>query len=174
MRRCVGILAFLRVVILATLVPLAAPVSAQLNLPLPGGSLALSVSIDPGFSRRCSSPPLRTSPSKRDSQTAAFSGGTAATSNIAGDTSTLTFTGTAVSWIGLRCSSCGIATVSIDGVGHGEIDTAAAPGSPGLASETVFTATGLAAGTHTLVITVTSRTTSGSAHIAVDAFDVTP
>src|SRR5207244_5069394 len=30
-------------------------------------------------------------------------------------TATFTFTGTAVSWIGLRCNICGIASVSIDG-----------------------------------------------------------
>jgi ABC-type uncharacterized transport system ATPase component len=38
----------------------------------------------------------------------------------------------------------------------------------------VFTASGLAAGTHTLVITVTGTTTSSGGQIIVDAFDVTP
>jgi len=81
-----------------------------------------------------------------------------------------------VSWIGLECSVCGIATVSIDGGAATSVNTAGAaiPGSPGLASKAVFTASGLAAGTHSLVITVTGTTTSGGAHIAVDAFDVTP
>lgn len=51
---------------------------------------------------------------------------------------------------------------------------AAAPGSPGLASEPVFAASGLTAGTHTLVITVTGTTNSDGAHVIVDAFDVTP
>jgi hypothetical protein len=46
-------------------------------------------------------------------------------------------------------------------------------GSPGLTSEVVFTASGLASGTHTLVITVTGTTTSGGAHIMLDAFDLT-
>jgi len=38
----------------------------------------------------------------------------------------------------------------------------------------VFTASGLAAGPHTLVITVSGTTTSSGAHVIVDAFDVTP
>lgn len=89
---------------------------------------------------------------------------------------TFSFTGRAVSWIGLKCSVCGIATVSIDGSAANSVDSAgpAAPGSPGLTSEAVFTASGLAAGTHSLVITVTGTTTSGGAHIIVDAFDVMP
>jgi serine protease AprX len=87
-----------------------------------------------------------------------------------------TFTGRQVSWIGLNCSACGIATVSIDGVAAGQVNTAgpAAPGTPGLASNTVFTALGLPAGSHTLTITVTGNTTTGGAHIILDAFDVTP
>jgi hypothetical protein len=111
----------------------------------------------------------------RGPETAAFSGGMAVTSNVAGATATVTFTGTTVSWIGLKCSICGIASVSIDGGAATSVDTAgaAAPGSPGLDSEVVFTASGLAAGGHTMVITVTGTTSSGGAHIAVDAFDVT-
>jgi hypothetical protein len=112
----------------------------------------------------------------RGPETAVFSGGSAGSSDVPGATATFTFTGTQVSWIGLRCSVCGIATVSIDGGATKTVDTAgpAAPGSPGLASEPVFTSSGLASGNHTLVITVTGTTTSGGAHILVDAFDVTP
>ncbi len=112
----------------------------------------------------------------RGPETAAFSGNRAASSDETGATATLTFTGSAVSWIGLRCSVCGIATVSIDGGPGNTVDTAgaAAPGSPGLASEAVFSASGLPAGSHTLTITVTGATNSGGAHIIVDAFDVTP
>jgi len=111
----------------------------------------------------------------RGAEIAAFSSGTAGSSDIAGATATLSFTGTGVSWIGLKCSVCGIATVSIDGGAATSVDTAgpAAVGSPGLASGVVFTASGLAAGTHTLVITVTGTTTSSGAHVIVDAFDVT-
>ena len=118
--------------------------------------------------------------------TAAFSpagctGFCAATSNVTGSTATFTFSGTEVSWIGLRCNVCGIARVSIDGTQVGEVDTTGPlpPGDPALTSptrqpEVVFTASGLQAGTHTLVITVTGTTTSpGGAFVVVDAFDVT-
>jgi hypothetical protein len=111
----------------------------------------------------------------RGAEIAAFSGGTAGSSDVAGATVTHTFTGTAVSWIGLKCSICGIATVSIDGGAATSVDTAgpAAPGSPGLTSEAVFTSPPLATGSHTMVISVTGTTTSSDAHIIVDAFDVT-
>jgi hypothetical protein len=110
----------------------------------------------------------------RGAEVATFSGGVAGSSDTAGSTVTFTFNGTAVSWIGLRCGICGIASVSIDGGAPAVVDTAgpAAPGSPGLASSAVFTASGLASGSHTMVITVTGNTSSGGAHIVVDAFDV--
>ena len=113
---------------------------------------------------------------RRGAEVATFSGGAAGSSDIAGATASLTFNGTAVSWIGLKCSICGIATVSIDGGAATSVDTAGpgAVGSPGLASEPVFAVSGLAAGTtHTLVITVTGTTATSGAHIVVDAFDVT-
>ncbi|MGH8642392.1 MAG: Ig-like domain-containing protein, partial [Burkholderiales bacterium] len=110
----------------------------------------------------------------RGAEVASFSGGVAGSSDAAGATVTFTFTGTAVSWIGLKCNICGIANVSIDGGPPTTVDTAgpAAPGSPGLASAAVFTASGLAPGSHTLVVTVTGNTSSTGAHIIVDAFDV--
>jgi hypothetical protein len=84
------------------------------------------------------------------------------------------FTGTAVSWIGVRCIVCGVAAVSIDGGTPTTVNTAG-PGVPGsLTSEVVFSASGLdPAVTHTLAITVTGTTRSDNAYIAVDAFDVT-
>jgi hypothetical protein len=111
----------------------------------------------------------------RGPEVAAFSTGQAGSSDVAGAKGMFTFTGTAVSWIGLKCNVCGIASVSIDGAAPVAVDTSGptAPGSPGLASEPVFTATGLAPGTpHTLTITVTGATSSGGVHIAVDALDV--
>ena len=110
----------------------------------------------------------------RGSEIAAFSGGSAGSSGASGDTARFTFSGTAVSWIGLKCNICGIATVSIDGGAPIPVDTAgaAAVGSPGLASEVMFTSPTLEAGSHILVITVTGNTTSGDAHVVVDAFDV--
>jgi len=63
-------------------------------------------------------------------------------------------------------------SVTIDGGAATSVDTAhpVARGSPGLTSEVVFTASSLTAGSHTIAGT----TTSGGAHIIVDAFDVTP
>ena len=107
-------------------------------------------------------------------ETGTFSGVTIVASNQATATAAFTFTGTAVSWIGVKCNVCGIATVSIDGGAPAAVDTAG-PGVPGsLTSEPVFSASGLAPDVaHTMVITVTGTTTSGNAHVAVDAFDVT-
>jgi len=112
----------------------------------------------------------------RGAEVATFSGGSAVSSDAGGATAAFTFTGTGVSWIGLKCNVCGIANVSIDGGAPIPVDTTgvAAPGSSGLASESVFAASNLAPGAHTLVITVTGTATSGGAHIVVDAFDVTP
>lgn len=113
---------------------------------------------------------------QRGTEVATFSGGFAVTYDVNGATATFPFSGTGVSWIGLLCNVCGIANVSLDGGAPTPVDTAGplAPGSPGLASSAVYSASGLAPGNHTLAITVTGTTTSGGAHIAVDAFDVTP
>jgi hypothetical protein len=107
-----------------------------------------------------------------------FSGGTIFASNDIGATATFSFTGTAVTWIGVKCSLCGIATVSIDGEAPNMVNTAG-PASSNFTSEPVFSASGLAPDvSHTMVITVTGVTTSVLAapfgsHVAVDAFDVT-
>jgi hypothetical protein len=113
-------------------------------------------------------------------ETGTFSGGTVVASNQTAASSTFAFTGTAVSWIGVKCNTCGVAAVSIDGGVPTVVDTSG-PGATGsLTSEVVFSASGLAPGvTHKLVITVTGAGASvpwfliGSAHVAVDAFDVT-
>src|SRR5258708_5761893 len=96
---------------------------------------------------------------RRGPEVAAFSGGTAGSSDVTGATAMFTFTGTAVTWIGLKCSVCGIATVSIDGGAATSVDTPgpAAPCSPGRTSEAVFAASGLAAGSHTLVSDYSDR-----------------
>jgi hypothetical protein len=113
-------------------------------------------------------------------ETGTFSGGNIVASNQIAATATFAFTGTAVSWIGVKCNTCGIAAVSIDGAVPTVVNTfgPAAPG--GLTSESVFSASGLAPSvTHTLVITVTGAGAAfpwfltGSAYVAVDAFDVT-
>jgi hypothetical protein len=84
---------------------------------------------------------------------------------------TLTFRGTSISWSGYRGPNAGIARVSLDGV-VSEVDTF----SPAdRVQAIVFTATGLADASHTLVIEATGRKNDAStgAQIVVDAFDVT-
>jgi len=49
------------------------------------------------------------------SEVGTFSGGTIVASNAAASTAMFSFTGTAVSWIGVKCNVCGIAVVSLDG-----------------------------------------------------------
>ena len=107
-------------------------------------------------------------------ETGSFSGGTIVASNVAASTALFSFTGTAVSWIGVKCNICGIAAVSIDGGAPTTVNMAG-PNAPGsLTSESVFSASGLAAGAiHTMLITVTGMSSSGGAYVAVDAFDVT-
>jgi hypothetical protein len=111
---------------------------------------------------------------KRGPEVAAFSGGTATSSATSQARAMFAFTGSSVVWLGLKCNVCGIANVSIDGGPAMSVDTAgsAPPGSPGLKSEPVFSAARLAAGSHTLTITVAGTTSTGGAHVVVDAFDV--
>jgi len=106
-------------------------------------------------------------------ETGSFSGGSIAASNVVASTAIFSFNGTAVSWIGVKCNVCGIAAVSIDGGVATTVNTAG-PGAPGgLGSESVFSASGLAATSHMITITVTGMSSSGGAYVAVDAFDVT-
>jgi hypothetical protein len=106
-------------------------------------------------------------------ETGTFSGGSIVASNVAASTAIFSFTGTAVNWIGVKCNVCGVAAVSIDGGVPVTVDTAG-PNAPGsLTSESVFSASGLAAGNHTILITMTGMSSSGDAYVAVDAFDVT-
>jgi YVTN family beta-propeller protein len=106
-------------------------------------------------------------------ETGTFSGGSIVASNVAASTAMFSFTGTAVSWIGVKCNVCGIAAVSIDGGAPATVNTAGPNAPGGLTSESVFSASGLAAASHTMIITVTGLSSSGDAYVAVDAFDVT-
>jgi hypothetical protein len=101
-----------------------------------------------------------------------WSGGTAAYSTTAGAQATFTFTGTSVSWIGARGPRTGIARVLLDGVLVAEVDTY---NTTEEIQAKVFSATGLAAGNHTLTIEVTGVKNAASTHIyiVVDAFEVT-
>ncbi|MGB5079320.1 MAG: heparin lyase I family protein [Burkholderiales bacterium] len=105
-----------------------------------------------------------------------FSGGTIRASNRTGATATLTFTGTAVTWMGVRCNVCGIASVSVDG-GAATLVDLAGPGAPGsLTAEPVYSASGLTPGAHSMVISVTGTRSAASADdfVAVDGFWVLP
>jgi hypothetical protein len=106
-------------------------------------------------------------------ETGTFSGGTIVASNVAASSAIFSFTGTAVSWIGVKCNVCGIAAVSIDGGAPATVNTAGPNAPGGLTSESVFSASGLAASSHTILITVTGMSSSGGSYVALDAFDVT-
>jgi hypothetical protein len=103
----------------------------------------------------------------------AWSEGSAAESATPGAQASFTFTGTSISWIGARGPQTGIARVLLDGVFVDEVDTYSPTEAP---QKTVFTATDLASGSHTLTIEVTGRKNAASTDfvILVDAFDVRP
>jgi hypothetical protein len=101
-----------------------------------------------------------------------WSGGSATLSTAPGAQATLSFRGTAISWIGARGPDTGIARVFIDGTFAGDVDTY----SPTLKIQgPVFTATGLADVNHTLTIQVTGSRSAASTgtQIVLDAFEVT-
>jgi hypothetical protein len=88
-----------------------------------------------------------------------------------GETVTLPFRGTAISWVGYKGPDGGIATVQIDGGAPVEVDTYAPTAK---VQEVVFTASGLSDANHTLTITATGRrnTASSATRVVVDAFNV--
>jgi len=100
------------------------------------------------------------------------SGGSAVLSMTTGATTTLTFTGTAVSWIGYRDEWSGIAQVTLDGRVIASVDTYL---TPARAQAVTYAIKNLAAGSHTLTIQVTGTKNSSSkgSWIWIDAFDVT-
>ncbi len=81
------------------------------------------------------------------------------------------FTGTGVTWIGYRDEWSGFANVYLDGQLQATVDTFA---SPAQVQAELFSAAGLAAGTHALVVEVTGQRNadSGGSWVWVDAFDV--
>jgi hypothetical protein len=86
---------------------------------------------------------------------------------------TVTFTGTAVSWIGYRDQWSGNARVYVDGILKATVDTyASVPQSQAV----LYAATGLDSGAHSLAIEVagTHDAGSGGNWVWVDAFAVTP
>ncbi len=101
----------------------------------------------------------------------AWSAGTATLSEVAGSRETFTFTETSVTWIGFRGPQAGIARVFLDGVFAADVDTYSATEK---VQAVIFSAVGLAPGTHTLTIEVTDTKNAASLQpfIAVDAFDI--
>jgi hypothetical protein len=100
-----------------------------------------------------------------------WSGGTAAVSSTPGAQATLTFSGTAVSWIGGRTPGTGIARISLDGTLLAEVDTYSKTEEIRVP---MFSVTGLADTSHLLMIEVTggqNAAATGNA-VIVDAFDV--
>ena len=101
-----------------------------------------------------------------------WSGGSTSLGFVAGGRATLTFTGTGVSWIGFRGPQAGIANVYLDGALVATVDeydptaTAQLP---------LYTASGLANGTHAISIEVTHTKNDASSDyfVVVDAFDIT-
>ena len=107
---------------------------------------------------------------KRDK---AYDEGTTAETNVPGAQATFTFTGTGVRWIGARGPQTGIARVWLDGALVGDIDMYSMTEGP---QHTVFAATGLAAGTHSLALEVLPNTNPAATDhwVLIDAFDVVP
>ena len=98
-----------------------------------------------------------------------WSGGAAAASTTAGAQATFTFSGTSVNWIGFRGPSAGIARVFLDGTLRAIVDLY----EPFALQAVVFSASGLAGTSHTLVVEVTGQRHSASSGslVVVDAFD---
>lgn len=96
---------------------------------------------------------------------------TAYETQAAGETVTLPFNGTGVSWVGYQGPDAGIAEVRVDGGAPVEVDLY----SPTARFQAdVFTVSGLADGNHTLTITATGRSNpaSSAARVVLDAWDV--
>src|SRR2546423_11909934 len=102
----------------------------------------------------------------------AYSEGAAAESNTLGAQATITFTGTGLGWVRARGPQCGIARNFLGRVFLEGLEPYSQSEGP---EHTDFTASGLAAGTHTLTIQVIRKNPLATdAWILLDAFDVTP
>ena len=107
------------------------------------------------------------------SRSRGWSAETASFNRSDGARATFTFNGTSVTWIGFRANWAGIGKVYVDGASFGEIDMYI-PGEQ--AQSRIFTASGLAPGTHTIVVESTARKNPSATDdvVVVDAFDVGP
>lgn len=97
---------------------------------------------------------------------------TAHETQAAGETVTLPFRGTGITWVGYRGPDAGIATVQIDG---GPAVTVDLYSPTRLYQADAFTVAGLADTNHTITITATGQRNpaASAARVVVDAFDVT-
>ncbi len=128
----------------------------------------------PGTRHQDTDPAIAYGPNwTQDNRDKAYSEGATAETFTAGAQATFTFTGTGVRWIGFSGPQTGIADVTLDGVFAKEVDMYATTEGP---QHTVFTATDLAPGTHTLTIVVTGLKNPASSWfwVLIDAFDVVP
>jgi hypothetical protein len=100
------------------------------------------------------------------------SGGSAKLAMDPGARATLSFTGTAVRWLGYADEWSGIANVYLDGEFKAVVNTL---NSPSRAQAVLWEISGLKAGTHTLAIeaTGTRNPSSGGAWVWIDAFEIT-
>ncbi len=85
------------------------------------------------------------------STSAGYSGGSSEYTSLAGNTVTISFTGTGVNWYGRKYPNRGIAKVYIDGVLQGTVDQYGADAF----QQELFTKTGLTNGSHTIKIECT-------------------
>jgi beta-galactosidase GanA len=92
-------------------------------------------------------------------------------SNVAGDSLTVPFHGTAIRWIGSKTNNHGYADVYMDGVKQATVDCSGSG-----AQAILFSANGLTDGPHTLKIVVAGTHAAGSTDnfVAVDAIDLPP
>ena len=105
-----------------------------------------------------------------NNENAAHSGGQAALTNAGGARVTLTFTGTGITWIGVKDGWSGLATVHLDG----EQTIVDSYSLIGRQQHTLFSATGLSRGTHTLSIEITHERGPGTegSWVWIDAFEI--
>ena len=96
----------------------------------------------------------------------ASSGGAVWLTSAKGATATFTFTGTGIQWIGIKATTYGAATVSVDGTATVTVNMTASSTSY---QQALFRKEGLANKTHTLKITITSTKPK---LVCVDAFKV--
>jgi hypothetical protein len=87
----------------------------------------------------------------------------------AGSAATFNFSGTSATWVGYRDEWSGIATIRVDGVVKGTVDTYS---SPQQSQAVLYSVSGLPNGHHTLTIEATGTRNGASAGswIWVDAF----